>query len=257
MLVRNRDKILLVIAAALTSMGQALTGGRTGYVTWGAIGFILCVVRWRKFLPIIPITVILIITLFPPVRERMLMGIGKKSKLENQKLDTYTMTSGRSIIWPYVIEKIKRNPIFGYGRLAMKRTGLAFFLMADLNESFPHPHNAYFELLLDTGIVGFMFVMPFYVIVMTNSIRLLLIKDNLIYTSIGGVAVSLVLALLISSVGSQSFYPREGFVGMWASIGIMFRASKYLDIKWYTGIDYLDASYEEARIDGKETMASS
>ena len=51
-----------------------------------------------------------------------------------------------------MIEKIKEAPLFGYGRLAMRRTGLSAFLMEQLGESFPHPHNAYLEQLLDNGV---------------------------------------------------------------------------------------------------------
>ena len=41
----------------------------------------------------------------------------------------------------------------------------------------------------------------------------------------GGVCLALVLALLIAAIGSQTFYPREGSVGMWAAIGLMLRMS--------------------------------
>ena len=34
---------------------------------------------------------------------------------------------------------------------------------------------------------------------------------------------ALVLALLAAALGSQTFYPREGAIGMWAAMGIMLR----------------------------------
>jgi hypothetical protein len=34
---------------------------------------------------------------------------------------------------------------------------------------------------------------------------------------------ALVLALLIAGMGSQTFYPREGALGIWAAIGITLR----------------------------------
>jgi hypothetical protein len=39
----------------------------------------------------------------------------------------------------------------------------------------------------------------------------------------GGICLALVSALLIGSFGSQTFYPREGAVGMWCAIGLMMR----------------------------------
>ena len=35
--------------------------------------------------------------------------------------DLYTVTSGRNFAWPFVIEEIKKNPMSGYGKLAMRR----------------------------------------------------------------------------------------------------------------------------------------
>jgi hypothetical protein len=43
------------------------------------------------------------------------------------------------------------------------------------------------------------------------------------HAAIGGVATSLLLALLIAGFGSQSFYPREGAVGMWCALGLLMR----------------------------------
>ena len=38
--------------------------------------------------------------------------------------------------------------------------------------------------------------------------------------AVGGATLAIVLALMIASMGSQTFYPREGAVGMWVIIGI-------------------------------------
>ncbi len=42
--------------------------------------------------------------------------------------------------------------------------------------------------------------------------------------AVGGMTTALVLALLVASIGSQTFYPREASVGMWCAIGLMMRA---------------------------------
>ena len=130
------------------------------------------------------------------------------------------VTAGRTLIWPYVIEKIGEAPLLGYGREAMKRTGLAQFLYQELGEEFPHPHNAYLQWLLDNGWVGFVLVMPFYVVVLFHATRLFLDSRSAVFVAAGGATLALVLALLIASAGSQTFYPREGAVGMWCAIGL-------------------------------------
>ena len=128
-----------------------------------------------------------------------------------------------SMIWPYVIEKIEKSPLVGYGRLAMKRTGLEYRLREELDEIFPHPHNIYLEWLLDNGIIGFIPVMIFFATVVLYSARLFRHGPDPWYVVIGGISLSLVLAQLIAGLGSQHFYPREGTLGMWCAIFLMFR----------------------------------
>jgi len=105
----------------------------------------------------------------------------------------------------------------------MITTGIAPFLLLEYRESFPHPHNAYLEWLLDNGIVGAIPAFAFYFLILRYSNILFRADESKLCLSIGGVTIALTLALLIAGVGSQSFYPREGAVGMWCCIGLMLR----------------------------------
>ncbi len=213
----------IVAAALIVAYGQALTGGRMGYATWGVVGLILCTVRWRKYLLAAPLVVGAIAVALPGTVERMLQGFGEATASGQTEVDDYEVTAGRTLIWPYVIDEIMEAPSVGHGRLAMVRTGLANRLLTEHNESFPHPHNAYLEMLLDNGVIGFLLVMPFYAVVLYQAARLFLERNDPIQTAVGGVTCALVLALLVAAMGSQTFYPREGSVGMWCAIGILFR----------------------------------
>lgn len=225
-LFKNKWQRVAVIAAALlVSYGQALTGGRMGYATWGIVGLILSCVRWRKYLLLLPVVVIAISVLLPGVTERFLSGFGTTTASGESVTDAAAVTSGRNIAWPYVIEKITESPMFGYGRQAMIRTGLTERLKVEMNEEFPHPHNAYLECLLDNGMIGFVMIVPFYIAILIRSLKLFLARESPYYAAAGGVCLALVLALLVASIGSQTFYPREGSVGMWAAIGVMLRMS--------------------------------
>ena len=81
------------------------------------------------------------------------------------------------------------------------------------------------EWLLDNGVIGFLLVMPFYLVLLWRSARLFCSTNAPPYVAVGGVCFALVLALLVAAMGSQTFYPREGSVGMWAAIGLMLRLS--------------------------------
>jgi O-antigen ligase len=226
-LIRKRWQQLGIVGLfMLIAYGQAVTAGRMGYVTWALIGLFLCVVRWRKLLILVPVVPILVTIFLPGVAERLTEGMGSDAGQVGAEVDDYAVTSGRTMIWPYVIDKIEESPIIGHGRLAMTRTGVSTFLLEELGEGFPHPHNAYLEMLLDNGVVGFLLVMPFYGLIVWYSIRLFRDSRNPMFVAIGGISCSLVLALLIAAMGSQTFYPREGAVGMWCAIGMMLRVYK-------------------------------
>jgi len=230
------QKLGLLLLAALLLLAQALTGGRTGYGTWLAVGLVLCTLRWRRYLLVIPLAVALVPLLVPGAAARLAQGFSQETfdrrseaiGVAEGDVDAYTVTAGRNIAWPLVIEKIKEAPWTGWGKLAMWRTGLTYFLYyhyggANGGELFFHPHNAYLELLLDNGILGFVPVMVFYVVVLVCSFRLLLDGRSRIFVAIGGVTTALIVSLFVASIGSQTFYPREGAVGLWCAMGLMLR----------------------------------
>jgi O-antigen ligase len=237
-LVQTRRSQLLILAAAATiALGQALTGGRAGYVTWALLGTMICLLRWRRLLPVIPLTVLAVCIFIPSVRDRMFQGIANDQGPIRNETSTYEMTSGRTIAWSYVIPKIFESPLFGYGRQAMIRTGTYQKILDDYDggETFPHPHNAYLETLLDNGFFGFFLIIPMYLVILVLAFRVLMDRTDPLYAAVGGACFSLVMALLIASMGSQSFYPREGSVGMWCAIGLMLRVYVERQRSLFTG----------------------
>jgi O-antigen ligase len=230
-------RALIVFTALAVAYAQALTGGRAGYATWLAVGLVLGMVRWRGYLLALPFVVAAVLALVPAARERMLQGFTPETRDTSAYLgtqeedrdpeapDQYTITAGRTLIWPYVVHKIFEAPLVGYGREAMRRTGLTTLLLQELGESFPHPHNAYLEWLLDNGLVAFVLTMSFYATVLALSFSLFRDSRSPVFVATGGASLALVLALLFGAVGSQTFYPREGAVGMWAAIGLMLRTA--------------------------------
>lgn len=221
-LATRRSLALLIVAVSLlVAYAQALTAGRMGYVTWGGVGLVLCLVRWRRYLPLVPLVVMLMTWAIPAVEERMLQGFSKGDFAGER--DEYEITSGRNIAWPYITDKIGESPMFGFGRQAMVTTGLTGRLSEEFGEGFPHPHNAYLEWLLDNGYVGLVPIVAFYLVVLAHGLSLFLDSRSPVFIAVGGVVTSLVLALLLASMGSQTFYPREGSVGMWCAIGLALR----------------------------------
>ena len=222
-LVRTKKCRLFVLAAAgLIAFGQALTGGRAGYVAWGATGLVLCLAKWRKYLLLAPVVVLLLPILFPGATERMFFGFGQTDVTGQEVVDDYEATSGRTLIWPIVIDKIGDSPVIGHGRLAMARTGLRDKLWTELGESFPHPHNMYLETLLDNGILGSIPILLFWAMMLVYSTRLFR-SDNHLYAAVGGLSLALMLAQLVAGLGAQHFYPRESTLCVWAAMFLALR----------------------------------
>ena len=220
---QNLHRFILLGTAGVIVLGQALTGGRTGYVTWLAVGLLLATLRWRKLLLLIPVALLVVGIGMPSVRERMRQGFGGTEGNFAVSASADEITSGRDVAWPAVIEKIGEAPWTGYGRLAMETSGTSDYLSAAYNEPFPHPHHAYLELWLDNGIVGLLLVISFFLYVVGHSFTYILVRDDPLICGIGCTAFCLVLALMIGAFGGQTFYPREGAVGMWAAIGLLLR----------------------------------
>jgi len=225
---------LILLAAGIVLLGQALTGGRTGYGTWAMVGILLGMIRWKKLLLLVPIIAILTVVFVPAVKERALQGFTTETRDRNvtieqefgpsdEGIDLYTITAGRTFAWPFVVDKILEAPFWGHGKEGMQRTGITTYLYTNYREAFPHPHNAYLQLLLDNGIFGAIPILLFFATILKYSLSLYKDTRQAEFVALGGCTLALVFALLIASMGSQTFYPREGAVGMWCAIGLMLR----------------------------------
>jgi O-antigen ligase len=210
-----------IVVAGVVAYGQALTGGRAGFLAWGATGLILCLLKWRRYLILAPVVVILLPVVFPAATTRMLSGFGQTDVTGERTTDNNAVTSDRTLMWPYVIEKIGAAPMVGYGRLAMERTGLYDELLR-MNLPFAHPHNVYLETLLDNGIMGSAPIVLFWGILLVYAV-VLFRSANHLYGAVGCLALSLVLAQLFAGIGAQHYYPRGSTLGMWAAAFLMLR----------------------------------
>jgi len=224
-LVRSKKhKALILAAAGIVAFGQALTGGRAGYLAWGTTGLVLCLLKWRKYLVLAPVIVVLLPIVVPGAVDRMLQGFGQTDVSGQSVIDDYSMTSGRTLAWPHIIDKIGESPMVGYGRLAMKRTGLTEYLGEEYGESeaIGQTHNMYLETLLDNGVLGSIPILLFWGILVVYAARLFR-SNNRACSAVGGLALSLMLAQLIAGLGSQHFYPEESTLGAWAGMFLAVR----------------------------------
>jgi len=224
--------LFIVPACSLIFLAMVMTGGRAGYISWVFVGFIFILFKWRKYILLTPLMLIAIFFYTPSAVDRFTQGMGVESTdmaqievdFSEKEVNTHAITSGRIIAWPLVWQSITEAPYFGYGRDAMENSGITAQIMIEYKgESFPHPHNAYLQWLQDNGFIGAIPIFIFYFLIIKYAYSLFREKNKVIYIVTGGICLALVLAFLLASFGSQTFYPREGAVGMWVSIALMLR----------------------------------
>jgi O-antigen ligase len=215
----------IVLSAVVVLFSQILTGGRGGYLAWCAVGLTLGIVRWRRYLLLGPLVVVLVIAFVPSAAERALQGTHGKPTIGADEVDLEELTAGRNLIWPVVLDKIADAPLIGYGRAAMQRTGLSAWFMQAQNEGFiKHPHNAYLEMLLDSGVLGLVIALALYGNFVVAAISLIRDHRSPEFVAVGGIGLALVLSQMVGALSGQSFWPSESTVGMWCAIGLLLRA---------------------------------
>ncbi|HET7695337.1 MAG TPA: O-antigen ligase family protein [Vicinamibacterales bacterium] len=203
----------------ITTIALALTGGRTGYATWCVVGLAMSMLKWRKYLLLAPVALAVVLVAAPGISQRMLQGI------QGSNTDKHLITSGRNVIWPFVIDKIRERPIAGFGRQAWVRTNLRLQAALNTGENFGHPHNAYLEFALDNGLIGISVLLPLLLYVLWTAQRLFRDPDPL-RSAAGGLAFAMTFSYAIAAFGAQTFYPREGTVGMWCFIALAIRVAR-------------------------------
>jgi len=221
---RKCFRTVVLAAAGVFAYGLALTGGRGGYVAWGATGLIMCLIKWRKYLLLAPVVVLLLPIVFPGAAARMLTGFGQTDAAGQATVDDVAASAGRTLFWPHIIDKIGESPWVGYGRLAMQRTGLKEYLLEKYgpSEAVAHPHNMYLQTLIDNGILGSIPIWLLFAVIVIYS-AILFRSSNRLYSAVGGLALALMLANLISGLFAEHYYPREHTMGVWTAMFLMLR----------------------------------
>lgn len=227
LLKKRRHRFLMIAMCAGGIYAVALAGSRSGFIACFATLLLLCLLRWRRYLPVLPLVVIVASIVLPGAAARMLSGFGETDVAGEDVANTLEITSGRNEIWKAVIPRILESPVWGHGRRAMPRIGVTQQLVNEHGEysglAVHHPHCAYLELLLESGLIGLVIVMGLHLRIWIYAVRLFAARGDPIYTVTGGVALALLTGHLVAHLGGQSFYPREIDICLWCAIGLMLR----------------------------------
>ena len=225
-LLRTRAvQVVPVLAhAGYITWGLILCLSRAGYYGFSLVGVFFAVFLWRKLLIILPAGVFVICLAVPAIPQRLVAGFNVIDDSGALTTDLSVVTAGRTDkVWPPVLEAISGNLIFGYGRLGILRSDAFDAIKEAMHEPPDHPHNAYLELLLDTGIVGFIPVMALFGTIFYVAFTLARDQRDVVYQAVGCAALAAVIALGFMSVSGQSLFPKEASQVQWCTYGLAAR----------------------------------
>ncbi len=219
----------LAAGAAVIFLAMLLTGGRGGYLAWTVVAMLFAFARWRRYLILAPILLLLALTFIPSVHDRVFEAPGTYSTspafATDREAELSTKSSGRTTAWPKVIDKIREAPIFGYGFDGIVSSGVTLQLVNDFDYTFFHPHNSYLQIVIDSGFLGSLPILLFFVIIAAFSWSLFRDDRNRLFILAGAIGVAMVFTFLVASLTGQSFYPEEKSVALWCAIALMSKVA--------------------------------
>lgn len=220
---------VLAAGSAVIFLAMLLTGGRGGYLAWTVVGMLFAFARWRRYLILAPILLLLALTFVPSVHDRVFEAPGTYSTspafATDREAELSTKSSGRTTAWPKVVDKIREAPILGYGFDGIVTSGVTLQLINDFDYTFFHPHNSYLQIIVDSGFLGAVPIVFLFVIIATYSWSLLRDDRNRLYVLAGAAGVAMVFTFLVASLTGQSFYPEAKSVALWCAIALMSKVA--------------------------------
>jgi O-antigen ligase len=119
------------------------------------------------------------------------------------------------------MERIGDSPILGHGRREFMRPPLARIMETE-GELHGHPHNAYLEAMLDSGMIGLAAILSLYGSLLLEAIRSSASRSPEMRAA-GGMALATISSLLMTGLSAQSFIPTVSMLTLWCTCGLMLR----------------------------------
>lgn len=209
-----RLRLVLLASMAMVVGALVLTFSRGAFAGFIVVN-VLFLIGQRRFMPLMIGALALVGLAFmlpEAVFQRLSAGMGG---------DLNAITAGRTgDIWLPLLPEVMESPLFGHG--------LGSILWSDAMRGgrileVTHPHNAYLQLLLDMGLIGFGLVLWFFGGIW-RGFRTLAADTELSPEKRGfyaGAAVGLA-AFLITGIAGSSLLPVAEQSLLWVAIGMMW-----------------------------------
>lgn len=169
---KNKLFYVLVLIFILSEVLIFLSGDRTAffYINLSAFFVILFsqnLLKLRLFTLISSIFIIIIISFINPIaKERVFdqtlsgMNLTKENKIQNNDEQAYIFTKGYHQIYTSAFRMFLNNKVLGVGIKNFRNVcSDPKYYVNGKDACSTHPHNTYIQILAETGIIGFLFLM--------------------------------------------------------------------------------------------------
>jgi O-antigen ligase len=197
---------------------------RAAYLANAAIVLVLALVRWRWLLLATPVALLFVVFAFPQISQRLGMGLDSGAATPGAAPNWNEVTAGRTHnIWEPVIAEIGHAPLFGYGRLAIARTGATHEIHEREGYVPTHPHNSYLELLLDGGLMALGVTLALLLGIGHAAFRLVRSRGQPLQELAGALGLIAVVNAMVLGLSSQFLYPKQSLMWLVCAVAITGR----------------------------------
>ncbi|MDB4234578.1 O-antigen ligase family protein [Alphaproteobacteria bacterium] len=209
----NFYNFFFVITIIISFVTIILSGERAAYL-YGLISLLFFIILFIKnkifksrFKPLLLLFIFIFISSLPFIMnkttDRLLSNISTHTSLD---LNTNHYLAYYNSAYEMFLDK----PILGHGPKS-------FRIVCDDYKNYDigcniHPHNTYFQLLSEVGILGFIFIFIFFIYISLNIIKILLKKNITNYDSC---KYSLLISMFVNTF---PFVPSGSFFNNWLSV---------------------------------------
>ena len=209
-------KSTLVVTMGVLTVALLLTFSRGAFVGFLLINALFLLWKFNlKTLAIAAVVIALGAALVPSyVMDRVMLGFATGG-------DANAVSAGRiEGLWLPLLPEVLKSPLWGFGLLS---TTWSYPMETGAMLTATHPHNAFFEALLDMGVIGLGLLLAFYWHVWTRfrSLGSNAYLSPALRGFYQGAAAGLICFLVTGMAGS-SLRPVPEFAFLWLAIGMMY-----------------------------------
>lgn len=213
-----RFRLALVSTMVVVVMALLLTFSRSAFIGFLVVNALFLISRRKISILVFGTLSLVIVALMLPgaVYDRLGSGWGEGLN---------AISAGRvDEIWMPLLPELWNNLIYGNGLGAILWSQA---MRAGAVLEVTHPHNAYLQLLLDTGIIGTLLIGAYYVHLWKGFRRLVNDPDlNPVMRGFYAGALAGLISFLVAGISGSSLIPCLEQIFLWLAIGMMYGQSR-------------------------------